>query len=165
MDTSFAPRGGSRRRKSMEPRALANINGNLVPSDSSFFKQPPAEQSPIREFLNLASASNSPTAREADGVDPSKEQLESPETPLRPETYPLPDTPFMNSPTTPYYLSKGAQLVQQTCPPKQTGERLFPVSGRIEDQPDESVRQRLLLARRKSMQFAPRVNSPLGQIN
>ncbi|KAJ4413531.1 hypothetical protein N0V85_003533, partial [Neurospora sp. IMI 360204] len=35
IDLSFIPRGGARRRKSMEPKALANLNGTLVPSGSS----------------------------------------------------------------------------------------------------------------------------------
>ncbi|KAJ2902449.1 putative signal transducer protein [Zalerion maritima] len=35
IDTSLLPRGGARRRKSMEPRALANLNGTLVSSKSS----------------------------------------------------------------------------------------------------------------------------------
>lgn len=76
------------------------------------------------------------------------------------------------SPTTPYYLSQGAKLMQQTCPPKQTQKGLFdmektgsgkgfPVSGRIDDQPDEGVRKRLEQARRKTMNWKPRVGSPL----
>jgi len=149
----------------MEPRVLSNVNGNLVPLESSFSKQLTPEWSPTKEFLNLASAPASPAVDERGPETSPQAQIEGPETPLKPESYPLPDSPSLNSPTTPYYLSKGAQLVQQTCPPKQTMERLFPVSGRIEDQPDESVRQRLLLARRKSLQWAPRVNSPLGRMD
>ena len=69
------------------------------------------------------------------------------------------------SPTTPYYLSKGAELVQRTCPPKQMNEvgSFFPVSGVINDQPDEAVRRRLLEARRKSLQWSSRIRSPLGR--
>lgn len=32
VDTSIVPRGGARRRKSMEPRAMTNMNGTLVPT-------------------------------------------------------------------------------------------------------------------------------------
>src|SRR5512140_191237 len=32
IDISMVPRGGARRRKSMEPRAIANLNGMLVPT-------------------------------------------------------------------------------------------------------------------------------------
>ena len=131
---------------------LANMNGNLVPAET------PAKQyseiSPTKEFLTFST----PASRRDTFV------LEQP----------VPATPLIEvadenlgcsplSPTTPYYLSKGAQLVQQTCPPKQTQDLLFPFSGRIEDQPDERVRQRLLMARRKSLQWVPKVSSPLGR--
>lgn len=154
IDVSFVPRGGHRRRKSMEPRMLANINGNLVPAES------PAKQtqdiSPTKEFLTFST----PASRR----DTFEIQPQAPETPIilqAPGEDGFDESPL--SPTTPYYLSKGAQLVQQTCPPKQTQELLFPVSGRIEDQPDERMRQRLLMARRKSLQWVPKVSSPLGR--
>ncbi|PWY86048.1 hypothetical protein BO70DRAFT_360861, partial [Aspergillus heteromorphus CBS 117.55] len=35
VDSSIIPRGGAKRRKSMEPRALSNINGTLVKTDAS----------------------------------------------------------------------------------------------------------------------------------
>ena len=155
IDTSLIPRGGHRRRKSMEPRMLSNINGSLVPAEAP--AKVTFDISPTKEFLNLSS----PISRRESIAVPSR----SPE----PET-PRPDHQFYDdgesswgSPTTPYYLSRGAELVQQTCPPKQTMQPLFPLSGRIEDQPDERVRQRLLLARRKSLQWAPKVGSPLGR--
>ena len=137
----------------MEPKMLANINGNLVPAE------PPAKVSfdisPTKEFLNLSSP---PSRRESIAV-PSP----VPETPRgAPNGYGGGES-VCGSPTTPYYLSKGAALVQQTCPPKQTMQSLFPLSGRIEDQPDEVVRQRLIMARRKSLQWAPKVGSPLGR--
>ncbi|MCJ1359919.1 MAG: hypothetical protein MMC33_009922 [Icmadophila ericetorum] len=153
VDVSVIPRGGSRRRKSMEPRMLANFNGNLVPAET--LSRPESGLSPTKEFLNLSSP---PTYAE-----PSTEAFS-----------PVPVTPDVNaqhfdgesawgSPMTPYYLSKGAELVQQTCPSKQILKPLFPVSGLIEDQPDENLRHRLLLARRKSLQWAPKVGSPLGR--
>ena len=132
---------------------LANINGNLVPAEP--LAKVSFDISPTKEFLNLSSP---PSRRESIAI-PS----------------PVPATPqgagngygggesASGSPTTPYYLSKGAELVQQTCPPKQTMQSLFPLSGRIEDQPDEVVRQRLIMARRKSLQWAPKVGSPLGR--
>ncbi|KAL8920874.1 MAG: hypothetical protein Q9208_006046 [Pyrenodesmia sp. 3 TL-2023] len=158
VDTSIVPRGGSRRRKSMEPRALANLNGSLVPAETPI-KAPPANISPTKEFLTF----DTPTARR----ETFEFQVE--EAP----TTPVAEIPFIGegadefdsplSPTTPYYLSKGAKLVQQTCPPKQTQELFFPLTGKIEDQPNEVVRQRLLAARRKSLQWASKVQSPLGR--
>ena len=135
---------------------LTNINGSVIPSETpgrvSF------DLSPTKEFLNLSS----PISHRESIAAPSPE----PQTPKTAEyNYEGYDdgTSSWGSPTTPYYLSKGAELVQQTCPPKRTLQPLFPLSGRIEDQPDERVRQRLMLARRKSLQWAPKVGSPLGR--
>lgn len=142
----------------MEPRVLANLNGNLVPVET------PAKASfyisPTKEFLNLSSpVSTSDSPQESvDASTPVSTTLAGAGQPVYED-----DVSSMGSPTTPYYLSKGAQLVQQSCPPKQIAKALFPLSGRIEDQPDQSVRQRLLLARRKSLQWAPKVGSPLGR--
>jgi hypothetical protein len=143
----------------MEPRALANLNGSLVPSDTPAGKLPYA-LSPTKEFLNLSSPAPVP-------------QSPHPETPGAPHGYASDratngyayddGASTCGSPTTPYYLSQGARLLQQTCPPKRTMQPLFPPSGRIEDQPDEAVRRRLVLARRKSLQWAPKVGSPLGR--
>lgn len=159
IDTSLIPRGGHRRRKSMEPRALANLNGSLVPSDAPAGKLV-SDLSPTKEFLNLSSPAPVP-------------QSPHPGTPGGPHGYASGNAPHgyasddgastCGSPTTPYYLSQGARLLQQTCPPKRTMQPLFPASGRIEDQPDEAVRRRLMLARRKSLQWAPKVGSPLGR--
>lgn len=142
----------------MEPRALANLNGSLVPAECPI-KAPLAAISPTKEFLTF----DTPTARR----ETFEFQVE--EAP----TTPVAEVPFIGegaddfdspwSPTTPYYLSKGAKLVQQTCPPKQTQELFFPLTGKIEDQPNEVVRQRLLAARRKSLQWASKVQSPLGR--
>ncbi|KAL8726019.1 MAG: hypothetical protein Q9181_006201 [Wetmoreana brouardii] len=156
VDTSIIPRGGSRRRKSMEPRALANFNGNIVPADTPA-KAPVAEVSPTKEFLTF----DTPVSR--------RETFEIlNRTPMGPDEGACYenagegfDSPL--SPTTPYYLSKGSRLVQQTCPPKQSQELFFPLSGKIEDQPNEAVRQRLLMARRKSLQWTSKVQSPLGR--
>lgn len=135
---------------------LTNLNGNLIPTNS--IPRPTASVSPTKEFLIF----DTPTSRRDTFVvqRPSIPQT-SIATPPRLE--PANDGSEWGSPTTPYYLSRGAQLVQQTCPPKPTGELLFPINGRIEDQPDEGVRQRLLAARRKSLQWVPKVASPLGR--
>ncbi|KAL8857937.1 MAG: hypothetical protein Q9178_005556 [Gyalolechia marmorata] len=159
VDTSIIPRGGSRRRKSMEPRSLAKLNSSRVPAETPS-KAPPAEMSPTKEFLTF----DTPISRR----DTFEILQQVPSTPL-PEGQitndGVADGDFNSplSPTTPYYLSKGAKLVQQTCPPKQAQELFFPLSGRIEDQPDAAVRQRLLMARRKSLQWASKVQSPLGR--
>ncbi|KAL8730862.1 MAG: hypothetical protein Q9166_003789 [cf. Caloplaca sp. 2 TL-2023] len=160
VDTSIVPRGGSRRRKSMEPRALANLNGSLVLAETPSKAATP-EVSLTKEFMTF----DTPVSRrETFEIEP-----QAPSTPSADANVMNHDGTVDNeynsplSPTTPYYLSKGARLVQQTCPPKQSQELFFPLSGRIEDQPNEAVRQRLLMARRKSLQWASKVQSPLGR--
>lgn len=155
VDTSLIPRGGHRRRKSMEPRMLANMNGNLIPVDTPP-KAAPAEISPTKEFLTFSSPAS---RRESFMVQPQAPTTPVANSPAAEDG----DESTWGSPTTPYYLSKGAQLVQQTCPPKQMQQLLFPVSGKIEDQQDEKVRQRLLMARRKSLQWTSKVQSPLSR--
>lgn len=172
IDVSTIPRGGSRRRKSMEPKLLAS--STFTPA-----KQP--TMSPTKEFLNLGTPTprretvhlpatadrqttldllppnDSPTQ-----VTPVKQQM------AQPTDYDTPSADFddgkssFGSPATPYFLHP-QQLVQQTCPPKQSQEVFFPVSGKIEDQPNENLRKRLLMARRKSLQWAPRLSSPLAR--
>ncbi|KAL9576226.1 MAG: hypothetical protein Q9212_007277 [Teloschistes hypoglaucus] len=157
VDTSIVPRGGSRRRKSMEPRALANFNGSLIPAETPS-KAPLTEMSPTKEFLTF----DTPASRRETFEIPKFDLPATPAAePSHADGYDDLDSPL--SPTTPYYLSKGAKLVQQTCPPKQSQELFFPLTGNIEDQPNEAVRHRLLMARRKSLQWASKVQSPLGR--
>ncbi|KAL8647314.1 MAG: hypothetical protein Q9210_005630 [Variospora velana] len=157
VDISIIPRGGSRRRKSMEPRALANLNGCLVPAETPI-KTSPAVVSPTKEFLTFDTPISRRETFEFKTEAPATPHADGPSIGKVDDNF---DSPL--SPTTPYYLSKGAKLVQQTCPPKQTQELFFPLTGRIEDQPNEVVRQRLLVARRKSLQWASKVQSPLGR--
>ena len=131
---------------------LANVNGNLLPAQTPI--KPAAELSPTKEFLTFDTPAS---RRESFAIEPR-----APATPIGHNNMDAFGDSSL-SPNTPYYLSKGAQLVQQTCPPKQSQELLFPVSGNIDDQPDEAVRQRLLVARRKSLQWVPKVSSPLGR--
>lgn len=172
IDTSIVPRGGSRRRKSMEPRALANLEGNLVLAGNEIpVKEPNMNVSPTKEFLTFDTPAS---RRETFAIEPQQlsERSHEPMQPM-PET---PSRPMMCddgnmedgsswSPTTPYYLSKEAALVQRTCPPKRAGDSvgLFPISGNLEDQPDDQVRRRLLEARRKSLQWISKTRSPLGR--
>jgi hypothetical protein len=66
---------------------------------------------------------------------------------------------------TPYFFHK-EELVQKTAPP---GKRYFEVDGEegrggfLEEKKDENIMMRLMAARRKSLQFAPKVGSPLAR--
>jgi len=166
----------------MEPKALANLNGSLIGTDANFrtsqLEQQGAKQqmSPTKEFLDLdspASASmpavtparsghyeRSPAGARAptmedDNLDPS-----TPQTNVDPNMY-------YDSPTTPYFLHP-QELVQRTCPPKQSQQSLFQELDRQREASEEkkpaAVNQRLALMRRRSLQYAPRVASPLARI-
>ncbi|KAJ3949237.1 uncharacterized protein N0V96_000352 [Colletotrichum fioriniae] len=161
IDTSMVPRGGARRRKSMEPTALANQNGMLVPT-------------PVKAGRDAKTAPNTPMNRrdstvwmhtpsdEAEDDDDDWQGLISP-VPITPAPEALAryaaETP---SGMTEYDSSPTKTLHMQTCPPKQNtfvqmGE------GILNRDKDESVMQRLMAARRKSLQFAPKIGSPLAK--
>ena len=71
--------------------------------------------------------------------------------------------PSAASPMTPYYPSQGSKLVQQTCPPKQIQQGLFSKSGEIDEQKDEKFKMRLEQVRRRTMNWKPKISSPLGR--
>lgn len=198
----MVPRGGHRRRKSMEPRALANMNGTLVPS------QTPSRMSmsPIKEFLNLPETPSLNFSSKR-GRRESVEWVRSPSsaTPeVEPDNQtmilsPIPATPAPEALSsmytesglygnegdetpggqTPYFLQK-EQLVQKTAPAgrryvdREQDEGMGFEGGKgylgsggemgwLEEKKDESVMARLMAARRKSLQFAPKVGSPLAR--
>ena len=172
IDTSLIPRGGQRRRKSMEPRALANLGGNLLPATIDTENTPAKPQmSPTKEFLTFDTPKSRrdtfiierPDEQEATIEETSAISTAAPATPQTGFSESNLDESSLGSPTTPYYLSKGAEIVQRTCPPKSQPGGLFPISGNINDQPDENVRRRLMEARRKSMQWVSKTRSPLGR--
>ncbi|KAL2861806.1 hypothetical protein BJX68DRAFT_12109 [Aspergillus pseudodeflectus] len=169
VDSSIIPRGGAKRRKSMEPRALANVNGtlvkNTVPSTSSSNRrQSEAARNVVR--------STTPASRNNDRSAPS-----TPQTTIRKREpdykfWQTPKTPSAASlgynmdnigmsPATPFYLSQHSKLVQQTCPPKQTQQGLFSKSGPADEETSQRLKAKLEAARRKSLAFKPAVGSPL----
>ncbi|KAI1768226.1 hypothetical protein GGR53DRAFT_479438 [Hypoxylon sp. FL1150] len=175
IDTSLAPRGGRNRRKGMEPKALANVNGTLVtpmrntgsarecqtvpnnhisrrdstawmrtPSDYDDEEDAPGEHDWDREISMLTPVPKTPApeavARFAMDVTPD-----------------TPSTVDYNS-----LVPDRQQLLMRTCPPKQSvftnlGE------GLLKREKDQGIMMRLMAARRKSMQFAPKVASPLSK--
>ncbi|KAI9674897.1 MAG: hypothetical protein M1829_003637 [Trizodia sp. TS-e1964] len=157
VDTSAVPRGGRRRRKSMEPRRLVSPSKRRASSAPTFSKAASAA-SPTKEFLTLTSP---PSRRSSTQFVPVTIIPGTPVAEGLSEEYSY-EEPSPDSPCTPYFLHPAA-LVPKTCPPKKIQPLMFPTSGRIEDHPDEGVRMRLLMARRKSLQWMPKVRSPLGQ--
>ncbi|TVY88920.1 hypothetical protein LAWI1_G007237 [Lachnellula willkommii] len=193
VDTALIPRGGHRRRKSMEPRALANLNGTLVPSSSST----PARntsRTPSKEF-NVGETPFTAKSKRRDSsqwaLSPSTSS--SSEDKFEDQTLllsPVPATPAPETISaygenglygdetpggqTPYFLQT-EQLMQKTAPPAKG--RFFDTpeaednsgmeigKGFLSEKKDESVMMRLMAARRKSLQWAPKVGSPLARGN
>ena len=166
MDCATIPRGGHNRRKSMEPKVLAHLNGSLVSAPAAATPRRAAsyEYSPTKSLLGSTSPDDEVS------LVGGAEMLRMPATPGAATSGALSMgvvTPGgvsqWGSPTTPYFLNKGAELLQKTCPPKQTGQGLFPVSGNIEEVEDGEMRRKLIAARRKSLQWVPKVSSPLSR--
>lgn len=186
------PRGGNKRRKSMEPRVLSNQHGTLSVSDSCTSpgnsRRSGTDRETLQELRRLSPIpklhpsrrdSIGPTGFEDDNCEEDSETITTPRRhQSRPTTFEAgePQTPGGDygysfnfdetappSPTTPYYLSEGAKLVQQTCPPKQSRQGLFPVNGNTDEHQSEKLRIRLEAARRKSLIWKPRIGSPLGK--
>ncbi|EFR05369.1 hypothetical protein MGYG_08380 [Nannizzia gypsea CBS 118893] len=191
VDISMIPRGGNKRRKSMEPRALSNQHGTLSVLDSctspSSSRRSGSERETLQELRRLSPIpklhpsrrdSIGPTAFEDDSFEDSESmttprrrqpqlttfEAEEPQTPGGEYGYSFSyDDTVPPSPTTPYYLSGGAKLIQQTCPPKQSRQGLFPLDGKSDEQQNEKLRIRLEAARRKSLVWKPKIGSPLGK--
>ncbi|KAK1830382.1 hypothetical protein QBC39DRAFT_426744 [Podospora conica] len=189
IDTKVVPRGGARRRKSMEPRAIANMNGMLVPT-------------PTRHSLGSRGSQTAPTTpvngrrqsalwiRTPEGADDqvSDEEEDDDDTEWRAALAPVPKTPAPEaiaryvanlSPATPsdstMYTNdmeddeedddaRRAAMLTRTCPPKPAGPVIAGLGhGILSQNKDERVLMRLMAARRKSLQFAPKIGSPLAR--
>lgn len=173
-----APRDAPRRRKSMEPKVLSNINGAIVSTpakhghgassntapntpmnrrDSSIWQlQVPSPEDCDQDghddtwdnsFLTPVPATPAPDAiaRYAAQIaaDDEGEDAESDDDGFSPDDALVPQTP--------------APAGTRTCPPKQGFREM------INGAKDEGVMMRLIAARRKSLQFAPKIGSPLAR--
>ena len=183
---------------------LANLAGTLIPAPSTNAARsspsktiapapaPEQQMSPTKEFLTF----DTPKSRRETFILPKPSPVDAqqhqnptvnaqPSTPMTPTYVPeSEDFGSLLSPTTPYYLSKGAALVQQTCPPKPSatqgygaagdenrskgifaGFQGFPVSGDLGEIGDQGLRERLERARRRSLAWVPKVGSPLRGVS
>ncbi|KAG0645680.1 hypothetical protein D0Z07_8576 [Hyphodiscus hymeniophilus] len=178
VDTAMIPRGGHRRRKSMEPKALANLTGNPFPSNSttpvrksmspmknpnSFADTPLTSKSRRRESVQWVRTPSSTSSGDDGKLDDVTLMLSPvPATPA-PEFISAYGEDGLYGDETPY-LPKNEQLVQQTAPVIKFGNPEKPLSkGFLSEKKDESVMMRLMAARRKSLQWAPKVGSPLAR--
>ncbi|KAJ3474580.1 hypothetical protein NLG97_g9781 [Lecanicillium saksenae] len=165
IDTSFVPRGGARRRKSMEPKALANNNGTLVSTpakqtssynrrQSGIWVQTPPEQTEGEQQgddIEWSEFILTPVPKTPAPEAISKYATEEPETPSQS------DDSHMT-------LSR-EEMLMRTCPPKASGSSAYGQlgDGVLSPHKDEKVLMRLMAARRKSLQFAPKIASPLSK--
>ncbi|KAI1854180.1 hypothetical protein JX266_001321 [Neoarthrinium moseri] len=178
IDTSLVPRGGARRRKSMEPRALANMNGTLVTP----MKQTAAPARDCQTVPNNHVSRRDSTAwvRSPSNPDDDEEMGYADEdqwdgsmlTPV-PKT-PAPEaihryvTEMDVTPETPSAdwsqdnTPEQQQMLTRTAPPKPSIYADLG-SGVLSPQKDQNVMMRLMAARRKSLQFAPKIASPLSK--
>jgi len=147
----------------MEPKTLVNRRGSLVGTETLLRASQQAQKSnmvsPSQEFLNLESPAQSFDSTSTSRTPDRATALSR--APATPVTY-VDASFFGESPTTPYFLHP-QQLVQQTCPPKQTQQSLFAGRGDEDDaKKATAVKQRLALMRRRSLQYQPAKPSPLG---
>ncbi|KAK5123287.1 hypothetical protein LTR85_002717 [Meristemomyces frigidus] len=99
VDVAEIPRGGKRRRKSMEPSALVNLGGNIVRDSKSSLGRSSLGRSPLKF--------DTPTKKHEMNVEITpKLDIEDKEN----------SGDGLSSPATPAYLSAPNELVQQTAP-------------------------------------------------
>ncbi|KAK2606373.1 hypothetical protein QQS21_003192 [Conoideocrella luteorostrata] len=167
IDTALVPRGGARRRKSMEPRAIANKNGTIVSSINKTSRSPTTPRSRRESTLWMFTPSEQGDHGDDDGdLEWSCALLTPvPKTPA-PEAVAkyaseLPDTPLSERPSDIISPTKHGFLTR-TCPSK-GGKYCELGDGILRHDKDEQVMLRLMAARRKSLQFAPKIGSPLAR--
>lgn len=176
VDSSIIPRGGAKRRKSMEPRALSNVNGTLVQTDSTAAAAAAARH---RSGITPSGSSEEPRTpsstrtKKYDTPNDNDRHCQTPKTPGTTYGYRFNMDDYVGmSPATPFYLSR-ARLVQQTCPPKQSRQGIFQAGddnlglgdvgvGGGDGESSRRLKMRLEAARRKSLAYKPRRASPLA---
>ena len=100
VDVSEVPRGGKRRRKSMEPSALLNIGGNIVRDRKS-------------SFGRTSSLTRSPMKFASPSKQPDVSMIETPKADVLEKEN---SGDELGSPATPTWIAAPEQLVQQTAP-------------------------------------------------
>jgi len=101
VDVAEVPRGGQRRRKSMEPSALVNLGGNIVRERNNSVGRSSLGRLPLK-FDSPAKATPEVTVEATPAIDLSDKENTSGDEP--------------SSPATPAYLAAPDKLVQQTAP-------------------------------------------------
>lgn len=172
------PRGGARRRKSMEPKALANLNGTLVssPAKGQSRDTPTAPRTPANRRESTAwMYTPSDQAEDEDMEDhewsnalltpvpktPAPDAIARYAAALAPETPSAEDEEDEFDDDDDDTSPMKQPLLTRTCPPKKAYREMG--QGILNKQQDDHVLHRLMAARRKSLQFAPKIGSPLAR--
>ncbi|KAI0881512.1 uncharacterized protein GGS22DRAFT_59103 [Annulohypoxylon maeteangense] len=174
VDTSLVPRGGHNRRKSMEPKALANFNGTLVtPMKQTGGSARECQTVPNNHISRRDSTvwMHTPSDHDEDEDAPCDHDWDReismltpvPKTPA-PEAvrqFAMDVTPDSSAIDDSYGdFSPEKELLMRTCPPKSYADL---GEGVLKREKDQGILMRLMAARRKSLQFAPKVASPLSK--
>ncbi|KAI1414921.1 hypothetical protein F5Y13DRAFT_10293 [Hypoxylon sp. FL1857] len=175
VDTSLVPRGGHKRRKSMEPKALANLNGTLVtPMKPIAGPGRDCQTVPNNHISRRDSTAwmHTPSDHDENEDAPYEHDWEKDLSMLSP----MPKTPAPQdvaryamdvTPDTPSTVADAEnelekeELLMRTCPPKSAYADLG--NGFLKKEKDQGILMRLMAARRKSLQFAPKIASPLSK--
>lgn len=169
VDSALIPRGGARRRRSMEPKALP---------DNSTVKTPPSKKDKGRSSRRQSTiwvhspSENGEVEQDAGATEEDVEwsnfiltplpKTPAPETVARQAAELPPMTPSFGDSDDSQMTPSKLEALMRTCPsttklPIRLGD------GMLSPEKDEQVRLRLMAARRKSMQFAPKIGSPLAR--
>jgi len=152
----------------MEPKALANLNGTLISSSAKQSREPiqPTPSTPAFNRRDSYAWIRTPPDQVQDnenGGDFDWDQCELtpvPRTPAPEEIHRFVENLIPETPTVAINLGD-EDLSMRTCPPKNKYSDLG--AGVLSPEKDAQVMMRLMAARRKSLQFAPRVASPLSK--
>lgn len=174
----------------MEPKTLANMNGTLVSSTNGKSGSARESQSTPKTPMNRRQSTvwmHTPSDQAEEDADDDYEWSKFlmltpvPKTPA-PEAVAryAADIPTTPSEASDEFSPAQEDLLMRTCPPKSGKFKDFtsdimgtcaPKSSTYEDlgvdivrrDKDEHVRMRLMAAKRKSLQFAPKIGSPLAR--
>lgn len=168
----------------MEPKVLANLNGQVVASPSSRSSLPlsnaksapstPAPNTTRRRESGLwqRTPEDHPSTESLDDFDDKENSLILTPVPKTPapaqiaayiETISTPTSTITDSSLDVDEEDRRAEMLTRTCPPKSTSAYSVLGEGVLKREKDEGVLMRLMAARRKSLQFAPKVGSPLAR--
>jgi hypothetical protein len=167
----------------MEPKALANLNGQVIaspPSHSSSSHSKSAPSTPVPKTTRRRESGlwqrtpedQQPSTDSAHDFDDKENSLILTPVPKTPapaqiaayiETISTPTSTITDSSLDEDEEDGRREMLTRTCPPKSTSTYSVLGEGILKREKDEGVLMRLMAARRKSLQFAPKVGSPLAR--